>query len=1246
MEIKRTERKNVATLINGKEDTCVSKDIDAEEESILAAYPETRVSGQRSKRIYRIPITSTTHPESRVTLVITLEHYYPYQSPTISLESPLSSQILLMKPELLQPLYEEISECVETCKACGLGCVTSVIQIVTNALENAYYASPPPVKAPVEEPPKERNEGVQSKDMAPGSSPSLTPIPLRAKDAQDLTMLTCHLLKKCCYLRNPDSLEEVNDNFEKLQSYFFSRELLPYKKFIFPWREENFLSSKRIKQEREMAMSQKHVDPVIQWIWEMTGAPVHTSAGKGRYHDEFIEMERLGSGGFATVVVCRKKLDGRLYAVKKIVMHKNKANKVLQEVKTMANLNHKNIVRYNDAWVEDGYSDDLKCFVKDLEGETTDEEEEDDDDDDDSDDLESWERSDSDESLCHYRTYNSSSDGTSSSLSAMPNPNYQTLYIQMELCSSKTLRDLLNGENGKNIFHSEVGVKLASSILRQLLAVIAHTHHSKIIHRDLKPENILFDASQSIEGETADCTIRVVDFGLAREIESKRVGSCMVRPTSSTTLANESLISPNINSSYPTHVTQASGTMIYSAPEQGVEGASLTIKVDEFSVGMIALEMWLEIERVSYRDAYAIMTDIWSNPTATLPEWFVERNEGIAKIIQSLTNHSPSARKSCEDVLRDNALPGDPEDLVAALDVIDHYGSRMVGSVMQRVFLLEYQGRMLTDHALQYSKALVSDSWTQLVNVSEMIGTIHGFHSMPLIRHLVPVSQKLQSVTNEYMINSSGWSYIYSSFPHYAILSHLSSLYTEEHVSPFFNFYSKDRPYINFTTPFKKDGRNVDEELYAEPLYCFLHLLCCCTKASGTVVITVSHTRWMHAVMAIARGGQGVETLSSEIERPSSTKPPAPTVGHLSLSSLQVDPVFSVPATPRLQPSPTPKIQTPPLGPMKFKLHESSGADDGFTNRRYSVDKEKTGIIDKILEQVISDLCAESNYQKTEKLQHYMLTFTTVLMDAVKAFEKYKPPHLSVKVEIVPSYQPSTQEIPRDILYSDSVLVQCSFIPSSYPPSPPLPIAFGCTVDESSTSLVETPRSQGFRAFVLSIDANQFMEGIRSTPISLPSNYAVLHGVGLRPAMLMGMSPKKMLETAVDLWWMNFRTCLACRDIDERLFTYTAKNIRYLFVNANSLVHAGNRKPLEKTRVGEKSSQTLSGNHLREKFLALAKLELREDMTSPKHENESWQTDKANGPENGYEKHVSRKEMKRKEKEEKKRRGKIDQFDE
>ena len=77
-------------------------------------------------------------------------------------------------------------------------------------------------------------------------------------------------------------------------------------------------------------------------------------ANHSRYASDFVEIGRLGKGGFGQVVKARNKLDGRFYAIKLIAQASASAlTGVLSEVILLSRLNHPNVVRYFTAWTEE-----------------------------------------------------------------------------------------------------------------------------------------------------------------------------------------------------------------------------------------------------------------------------------------------------------------------------------------------------------------------------------------------------------------------------------------------------------------------------------------------------------------------------------------------------------------------------------------------------------------------------------------------------------------------------------------------------------------------------------------------------------------------------------------------------------------------------------------------------------------------------------------------------------------------------
>lgn len=84
-------------------------------------------------------------------------------------------------------------------------------------------------------------------------------------------------------------------------------------------------------------------------------------ASYSRYASDWVEQGRLGKGGYGEVVKARNKVDGRIYAIKKIKQKSASAlTEVLSEVMLLSRLNHSCVVRYYTAWPEEeisGYLD-------------------------------------------------------------------------------------------------------------------------------------------------------------------------------------------------------------------------------------------------------------------------------------------------------------------------------------------------------------------------------------------------------------------------------------------------------------------------------------------------------------------------------------------------------------------------------------------------------------------------------------------------------------------------------------------------------------------------------------------------------------------------------------------------------------------------------------------------------------------------------------------------------------------------
>jgi serine/threonine protein kinase len=74
----------------------------------------------------------------------------------------------------------------------------------------------------------------------------------------------------------------------------------------------------------------------------------------------------VGEGGFGKVYRVKHKLDSNIYAVKKTVVNYEDLNdrKMLKEVALLSKLNHPNIVRYYQSWLEE--TESIEQLIDDM----------------------------------------------------------------------------------------------------------------------------------------------------------------------------------------------------------------------------------------------------------------------------------------------------------------------------------------------------------------------------------------------------------------------------------------------------------------------------------------------------------------------------------------------------------------------------------------------------------------------------------------------------------------------------------------------------------------------------------------------------------------------------------------------------------------------------------------------------------------------------------------------------------------
>lgn len=156
-----------------------------------------------------------------------------------------------------------------------------------------------------------------------------------------------------------------------------------------------------------------------------------------QYSNAFLELEKIGNGGFGEVFKTYNYIDAQLYAIKKIpfcdIEDPNNI-RAFNEVRCLSRLNHENVIRYNSTWLE--LSDKKMEIMDDI-------------------DI----------------------------------PIYPVLYIQMELCN-ESLKDYLMRRNYSG---QTINFEYEKECISGIINGLKYIHNNDILHRDLNPNNIFLD---------------------------------------------------------------------------------------------------------------------------------------------------------------------------------------------------------------------------------------------------------------------------------------------------------------------------------------------------------------------------------------------------------------------------------------------------------------------------------------------------------------------------------------------------------------------------------------------------------------------------------------------------------------------------------------------------------------------------------------------------------------------------------
>ncbi|XP_028823379.1 eIF-2-alpha kinase GCN2 isoform X2 [Denticeps clupeoides] len=448
----------------------------------------------------------------------------------------------------------------------------------------------------------------------------------------------------------------------------------------------------------------------------LLSAPFSTDVQKqfSRYYNEFEELQLLGKGAFGAVIKVQNKLDGCYYAVKRIQVNptSRQFRRIKGEVTLLSRLNHENIVRYYNAWIERheipttgvsssdssepqsspgrtpqhqfphprlndlGLPDNIEdnapppALTSSVEWSTSiersssakcsgqDSSDEDDDEegdvfcpsflDSDSDVIFDIEDGSRDSFSNEEPSKRSCADRVDATDSEKPLLIAHYLYIQMEYCEKSTLRDTI-----------DQGLYLDCSrlwrLFREILDGLAYIHEQGMIHRDLKPVNIFLDSQDHV---------KIGDFGLATDHPANVAAGKLEVDESGSGL----ILKPD-----PTgNLTGMVGTALYVSPEvQGNTRATYNQKVDLFSLGIILFEM-------SYRpmttnsERINVLTHLRAE-SVEFPDDFVQDEVAAQRqVIVWLLKHDPALRPTAVELLKSELLPPPQMEESELHEVLQH----------------------------------------------------------------------------------------------------------------------------------------------------------------------------------------------------------------------------------------------------------------------------------------------------------------------------------------------------------------------------------------------------------------------------------------------------------------------------------------------------------------------------------------------------------------------------------------------
>ncbi|ETW39822.1 PEK protein kinase [Plasmodium falciparum NF135/5.C10] len=511
-----------------------------------------------------------------------------------------------------------------------------------------------------------------------------------------------------------------------------------------------------------------------------------------RYYRDFFEEKILGCGGFGYVMKVKNKKFNITYALKIIRLSNSKYNTqtnnkhinekdnnsyIMEEAIMIAKLQHENIVRYYDAWVEENvdfflYKElqnefkNIKIKIKNekMKNEKMKNEK-----------IISGKIKNENIKSENIKSENIKSENIKSEniksekvknlyieeikyfwnhykKNKDPNVNDKYLYILMEYCPGKTLREAIDcGFICRN-------EKLIWELIKQILKGISYIHDMKIMHRDIKPSNIFLQITDNI------LIAKIGDFGL-----TTRIGDTQINPSA--------------------------GTIHYISPEQ-LNGEPFNEKADIFSLGVVFFEMFHEPFSTSMERSITLSNLL----KGIYPEYMKADNKKF-QFLSSLLAINPQERCCAYNLLHESVLFTFEKDFTDIYNLIDNKRNcEEVHTIISTLFdKFEY---------LNSDKILKKEDFSTFQNAKIFTDDLEMRKKQKIIKKKILISLKKRGaifiltpiiLLNKYYIN-------------------LENTYMEEY-NIYYNINKKKENKINNIYINTNKNKNIDNLIYMLDIY-------------------------------------------------------------------------------------------------------------------------------------------------------------------------------------------------------------------------------------------------------------------------------------------------------------------------------------------------------------------------------------------------------------------------------------------